>query len=999
MGLKYLAPLAMLAILFSCSDDAVAPKTEVVDQFEIKQRSVTVTTLGEIESLDAEIEKVQRLGDKEACVDHKDCISGLCMPTELGKICTTTCQTTENCTGGFVCIIDQLQAEDQIRFCAPKQEPSFLCQRCDQSENCGSTDDFCIQFDEHHHYCAKGCERDLDCPDHYKCQDVSIDSIFNGSHQLQKAIDQEVVSYDEQNQTIKQCMPVNQECESCVDQDGDGFGVGSGCLGLDCNDQNVDVHAQGKEICDGLDNDCNDKIDDALVVSEALKQELNCLTQGVCANVEILCQAGTWQCSYNNQYEEEEQRCDGFDNNCNGQIDEHIDFQNDVNHCGNCFTHCQAIHATTACVMGECQLQGCEAGYYDINRERNDGCEYQCQFNGAERCDGADNDCDGKFDEDFDFNSIENCGGCGITCQFNHAQASCVEGTCQLDACYADFVNLNTQNADGCEYACHFTGNERCDYLDNDCNGSTDEGFDLQRDINNCGACQRVCHYDHAQTLCAAGNCLMGACLPNYYNLNGNQADGCEYACHFTSDIDEPDEEGIDSNCDGIDGEITKGVFVALSGRPNGTGRMDDPINSISGGINKAIALGRNKHVYVSQGTYWEKVSLSDQIKVFGGYDRSNHWARNIRENQSSIQANTIAVEALTVVHSGLSGFTIIGGVGDRENFFGSSYAIYLKDSGDLLFEDNQIFSSDALDGRPGINGINGVNGNSGAMGEVGCANCGQLGRGGNGGESSCGSNGGKGGLGGYNNAEAYSGAPGLGHLGGIGGLKQIYGCSVAGGEGVHGGHAVAASNGSAGRFYRLRNGKILSDDGEDGSVGEDGGGGGGGAGGTGTNECISCDFECFCNCNPDRGGGGGGGGGGGCGATGGTGGEGGGSSVGVLSINTLATFRYNQIFSGHGGNGGRGGNGGIGGAGGTGALGGTGKDDAGAGGKGGNGGNGGKGGDGGGGQGGMSYCIVSSGGQIALLLNSCSNGSPGTGGDSEGNQGANGNAGYHFEW
>jgi hypothetical protein len=45
---------------------------------------------------------------------------------------------------------------------------------------------------------------------------------------------------------------------SCTDLDGDGYGTGPGCLGLDCDDQNPLVNPKMAELADdGLDNDCS----------------------------------------------------------------------------------------------------------------------------------------------------------------------------------------------------------------------------------------------------------------------------------------------------------------------------------------------------------------------------------------------------------------------------------------------------------------------------------------------------------------------------------------------------------------------------------------------------------------------------------------------------------------------------------------------------------------------------------------------------------------------
>jgi len=50
-------------------------------------------------------------------------------------------------------------------------------------------------------------------------------------------------------------------CDACIDIDGDGYGTGEGCLGLDCDDNNPAVYPGATEVCDGIDDDCNGEVD------------------------------------------------------------------------------------------------------------------------------------------------------------------------------------------------------------------------------------------------------------------------------------------------------------------------------------------------------------------------------------------------------------------------------------------------------------------------------------------------------------------------------------------------------------------------------------------------------------------------------------------------------------------------------------------------------------------------------------------------------------------
>lgn len=54
-----------------------------------------------------------------------------------------------------------------------------------------------------------------------------------------------------------QCLDLN-----CVDNDGDGWGSGPGCAVEDCDDNDPAVHPGAEEVCDLVDNDCDDTPDD-----------------------------------------------------------------------------------------------------------------------------------------------------------------------------------------------------------------------------------------------------------------------------------------------------------------------------------------------------------------------------------------------------------------------------------------------------------------------------------------------------------------------------------------------------------------------------------------------------------------------------------------------------------------------------------------------------------------------------------------------------------------
>ena len=183
-----------------------------------------------------------------------------------------------------------------------------------------------------------------------------------------------------------------------------------------------------------------------------------------------------------------------------------------------------------------------------------------------ELCNGIDDDCDGVIDNGFKLRTDPlNCGVCGIVCSAPTATTACVAGQCVISGCTPGYVDADKNPVNGCECMVTNGGKEICDGADNDCDGVIDNGFDLQSDASNCGACGVVCDAANATSFCGGGLCGF-VCKPGFYDPDKKASDGCEYACKPSAN---PAEvcDGIDNDCNGlIDGE-DPGLVYTLADR------------------------------------------------------------------------------------------------------------------------------------------------------------------------------------------------------------------------------------------------------------------------------------------------------------------------------------------------------------------------------------------------------------------------------------------------
>ncbi len=819
--------------------------------------------------------------------------------------------------------------------------------------------------------------------------------------------------------------------------------------------------------------------------------------------------------------------CDSIDNNCDGRVDEGFDLTSNPSHCGQCNRACSAPFSTTTCSASNCGITACNAGRANCNGVYADGCEVnttadlahcgacnnactaangtpRCQAGscGITSCNAGFANCNNQVADGCEVNtntSLTNCGACNAQCALPHASPVCTAGTCGIGACLPGFLNLNGLVADGCEYFCTPTngGVERCDGVDNNCNGLVDETFTLATDVNNCGACgaacsapnvtvpqcnagscavqqcangfsncngtfadgcevntttslancgacNAACSTPNANPVCTLGSCQVASCLgthrncnnlagdgcevdigsdvancggcgstcavPNAVNtctggtcgftcpanrvdLDGNPANGCEYACTFLSVTDEPDVNLVDANCDGIDGELNNAIYVAQAsagGNDGNPGTRAAPKATISAGLALAVTSGK-RDVLVAGGTYLEQVSINVPFKgLFGGYTAGT-WSRNLATAVTVTgvntpllinNANNTAVQAINFIGANAAGVST------------PASGALISNSANVRLERLSITAGAGASGSSGTAGSNGASGGNGGQGAPGCENSSGVCSGcgtpavGVGGASACGRTGGAGGVPGRAGSNGSVGSDGIVAAGGPGTpTHQGNWVTPAQYWGANGAAGTDGPNGASGLSFGTLSaiGYVVAPTSAGGLGGDGNGGGGGGGGGGGEANCDSF------------GGAGSGGGGGGCKATGGLPGGSGGGSFGLVVWGSTVQANDCVIGSSSGGAGGNGGAGGTGGSGGTGGPqnaygGGTEQDDGSNGAPGGNGGRGGHGGAGGAGGGGPSIGVARGGGAVwSAIGGSVTPGSAGVGGASNAGAGQNG--------
>ena len=292
--------------------DALTDDGSTKDAKEIGSKDGALTeTKADSEKTDGKPQDVTFVQPEDfglTCQSHFDCESGWCVDGPEERVCSAGCNGL--CSTGWLC----LKVEDIYgangNVCVP--ESVILCRPCMTEADCsygGTAAGHCLEFGEDGAFCGIDCKGDTDCPDMYLCKETGT---VSGDEVVQCTVDNATCacnSYFVGVEAIGLCKVTN-EFGVCAGNVSCGGGTLSPC----------DAAAPAIETCDGLDNDCDGKTDEEVV----LEGPAPCPSTGLCIDVPANCEEGEWKCDFSlvDGFEEVEQSCDGFDNDCDGDVDE-----------------------------------------------------------------------------------------------------------------------------------------------------------------------------------------------------------------------------------------------------------------------------------------------------------------------------------------------------------------------------------------------------------------------------------------------------------------------------------------------------------------------------------------------------------------------------------------------------------------------------------------------------------------------------------------------------
>ncbi|MFZ5906453.1 MAG: cohesin domain-containing protein [Nitrospirota bacterium] len=374
-------------------------------------------------------------------------------------------------------------------------------------------------------------------------------------------------------QLVDSCMPGtpgtegpigDATCNDAVDNDCDGFTDGSD---TDCGGECI----PSAEVCDGIDNDCDEEIDEDIAPVPT-----SCGLGACAATGELTCVGGqmTDNCTPGTGSAE---LCNNIDDDCDGQIDEDITPVPTTCGVGACMRAGQAACTegqwSDDCIPGIPGAETCNLIDDDCNGNIDDHMPPlqttcgtgACRATGqttciagqmvddcipgipvSETCNGLDDDCNGTIDDNIEMTPTTcGVGACAATgwktCVSGEMTDSCTPLTAGTEGPFPDnsCADQLDNDCDGatdsedpdCIQQC-IPSAEVCDGLDNDCDGVIDNGIAPVPTTCGVGACAAT-----GQKVCENGQ-MTDTCTPAMPGREGQAGTSLDLTCSDQTDND-----------------------------------------------------------------------------------------------------------------------------------------------------------------------------------------------------------------------------------------------------------------------------------------------------------------------------------------------------------------------------------------------------------------------------------------------------------------------------